>query len=673
MSLLARTLKHSTIYTRTQCSLYTLLPRYASTKRFQPKTDLTIDHRALKNRIQKLPKTILRSLDSPKYANTRRYKFYSLSLYTLLRWRKLPQAAAVYSRMLHEGFLPPFTLQAVFKILECLSNSASEEALLQIYCSIFASGKGREYHLCRSLQYLCHFIRVHPRTLDSVVLAFLQTRPQQDYELKDSTKQAIAHRHRKNGSWEHARRWMSLVGDSKQNALHDSISPSAIVDYIRRSSQPNTRELNELLSNQFAFRSSGAGYITYRRWRQALPHILPDASTYHLLFRAATRSPGHRRRSVQTRQFKEIPGALTVREVFCDMLRTQHLIENPHLIQRLDPLSGPPRSHYQLVARPGLLMTALKSFMSARDYAGAYICLRTMSYPKYKSPITLLTYRAVLGPIIRRIQRSLPWFHASETPHIWWGYRFLGHPELGFDFDVHLLESVLRLGEQKEIGLTPYKPISAYNAEGTTPGTSSESASTRPLSIRSDTRNSSPSDTLASPPRSCNIPSALEMIGVSEPSKEEWDISPLYRILRRAYLATLEVVEQTPAKEVSLALVQAKAEMIPDIPSSTVKGKSSSCSEEDHLEIRARAKGNEPRTGIKGKEPTKNLRESKPKVRGNKRDTPSTSSSFGKSTKASGDEQPRRRGSTKVRTPKHTKPDTSTSAKRTTRKRKTDS
>ena len=495
-----------------------------------------------------------KAIKSTQFEDTTRYKLYDQALTLFLRHRYFRGVSEVYGRMVNDGYLPSLPLRAAMSVLTAVSKSPSEETLVDVVSRIFDSGKGNETALLSVLRTVSYAIRCRSELMDSLVEAFLRTRDP-DFVLSDKTKGYLVRFHRRAGSFQHAQRWLASMSNSvpmnpSYNASSDTWEPP--IDIPNRL---DVDTLNSLLATQFAYRRTDVAFNMYSTWRNSYPEIIPNTFTFMMLFRALSKIPTYRPRSIHNRRFKPTVVTPAIRKVFCHMIQCH---------------TGSPGSS---IISPAVLALALRTFMSHRDYAGAFVCLR--SFIIHKCYIHLSLYRDILGPIVSQIQVEHPWFHQLPEPGRFWSYTFLGHPSLPFDFDIHLFEGILRLGERRELALTPVQPTLAYGVQhSVVENTGDHEAPESSALTHTDVTTDTPAfPILFSEPkkRALSIPSALEVLGMVEPSQEVWDVIPLERILKRAILASIPDLGNRTVREVSRSIVEAKLQMLP--PKLTKVGK----------------------------------------------------------------------------------------------------
>ncbi len=533
---------------------------------------------------------------SRKFGYTHRFKIYQKAIYMFLYHRNIEGAVAIYSRMRHEGFLPPVGLRAVMDSLLVITKSPSEEAVLEALANAFSLGRARELHLRIVVRLLSPVISINSNMLDLMVEVFLRAQAE-GFMLSDRTKRFIARQHHIRGSFQHAQRWLvSMCGRRRADAILMANVRVQPPSDLTQTVGPSVDSLNTLLATQFAHNRNEGAFEIYRLWRSEYPQTYPNTLTFMMLFRALHQGRTAKPRSFRTRRLKNVvpePTSIpTPRKLFYDMSWchfSKMAVPTPKFPSKRGAPSLSPLTPSQLqdptpIVSFSLLTLAFKILTSERDYAGAFVCLRTFKLLNFRIRIPL--YRITIGSIVRRIQSELPWLHTRPDIQWYWSYRFLGRPPLPIEFDIHLLEGIIRMGEKKEIALERVYPRTAYDTDhppvqlkGSLP-LSGFAAINHPPPTLPDIE---PIETKSTPPptfeessspesqKRLNIPSALEVISAVQPSREDWDFLPLARLLRRAILAAIPEVTTTAAREVCSIIGDAKAEMVP--PSYSYKPK----------------------------------------------------------------------------------------------------
>lgn len=535
------------------------------------------------------------AFDSRKFGYTHRFKIYQKVIYMFLAHKNMQGAVAIYSRMRHEGFLPPVGLRAVMDTLLVIAKSPSEEAVLEALANAFSLGLARQLHLRIVVRTLSPIIGITSNMLDSMVEVFLRSQAK-GYMLSDRTKRFIARQHHIRGSFQHAQRWLaSMRGHKRADAILLANVRVQNPSDLTHTAGPSVDALNTLLATQFAHGRNEGAFDIYRLWRSEYPQVYPNTLTFMMLFRALHQGRTAKPRSFRTRRFKNVvpePTSIpTPRKLFYDMAFchfSKMSTPTPKFPSKRSAPSLGPLTPSQLqdpspILSPSLLTLAFKVLTSERDYAGAFVCLRTFQLLNF--PIRIPLYRILIGSIVRRIQSELPWIHTRPNIQWYWSYRFLGRPPLPIEFDIQLLEGIIRTGERKEMALGRIHPRMAEGGDhpsvelkgpSTTSGLAALHYPLPPQAPQAQTQIeadptetcSKPTPPLGKPPpepqeKQLNIPSALEVISVVKPSREEWDLLPLARLLRRAILAAIPEVMTTAAREVCSIIADAKAEMVP--------------------------------------------------------------------------------------------------------------
>ena len=291
------------------------------------------------------------------------------------------------------------------------------------------------------------------------------------------------------------------------------------------------------------------------------PTMKPDAYTFSTIFRAVhhmtSKFSGRSRRVRSIKTPKNVP---TPRAVYKDMLTC--------LGEQAREASAGPRPSASL--EPALdataLHKALRTFMGQYDYAAAYTAVRAFRlFPTAVGAPTMAAYRIVFGGLLGRIRVQFPRMAARLAagiePDALWTYRFLGLGELppslraNLPFDLGIVHRILYAGSYPRMNLH-YIPAPDYtlgSEDSRYIGSSPEDVVRR--------LPSTPDPELFTPH---GLPTPLELVGLQAvEEKRAFGVGPLERILKRAVLASFAELDYSPGKQVSLAIAEAKVEMVP--------------------------------------------------------------------------------------------------------------
>lgn len=380
-----------------------------------------------------------------------------------------------------------------------------------------------------------------------------------DYHLSQSTRLLLGYLHTRLGSAAHAKMWRTAT-EAMDSGSEDLRQERAVLVSLARSvpelapiispaiarldhtgSMGDRIFYNTIIEALAAKQHYQQVFAVYHLMLKGSDKVLPDAYTFGTLFRIV--SFLSRPRTLRSRKHKRPTNTPTLRQLFREMTRLRGKFTNG-------------RSHRaSSVVNTSILNKALSAFMQEDDYVAAFLVLRSFTLCRVSA--TVDTYRVVVGELLRRIQHELPYIRHSE-PDIMWTYRFLGHKvpmSLSIGDDVRLLDGILRLGLQSRLSLEPLQlgPPALVDQLATVV----DGITARP--IKRSARNRSLFEIGEA---SCRLPAPLVILGFIEPLDDHWLTTPLERILRRAILATFTRILVPPAKAVSMAISDAKEEMV---------------------------------------------------------------------------------------------------------------
>ncbi|PFH47825.1 hypothetical protein AMATHDRAFT_66738 [Amanita thiersii Skay4041] len=323
--------------------------------------------------------------------------------------------------------------------------------------------------------------------------------------------------------------------------------------------QPDKALMNVLISREIRARSLYRTFVCYELMKtlgSQLEHVRPDGQTFASLFSALNNL--YESASYKRQKHTETAPILTPRRLFYEMIAA-------HDAQKNDAQTS-------FLIQTSLLNTALRAIVFKRDYAAAYIVIR--SFKIYEQGIDVKTYYAVMKHIMSRIYWEIK-RRRKLVGESRWADRFLGieaHARIHeFVVDEELGERVLAYGRQQPFDLMQ---IIARKEEGggnveEEKKTKKKAASFSKLSQK--TRNKPG-------PRSYSTPTVKMMDGdVPVAPWIRFSPEPLERILRRAILAQLAHPARVQSEDedeggsddrswssrISKVISEAKAEMLP--------------------------------------------------------------------------------------------------------------
>ena len=504
---------------------------------------------------------------------------FEYSVLFFLRRFEVTKAAILYDRMSREGFLPSPALRAHMRIIRLASLGPSEDDLFNIVSESLDGESFNEDALRELLRILGYGLSAPPSFIDRVARAFLAKRSP-DTPLSAHTISIIVRLHAQAGDKEGAVRWAenpstppppparpATVAAPYTTLLRDlgTADPKfSVYQWALKEMQqahpdivPDTPFFNALLAHEVGRRKFGAVFAIYERMMKHREHpVAPDPYTFSTTFRAIHRlTSRYARKARQLRNVrtpKSMPGP---RAVFRDMLvcRAEHL-------QYCERTGAAPSSAWE---EPVAIHKALRTFLGAYDYAGAYIALQTLRLYAPGTPhcVSLKTYRLIVGALLTRVRVQLP--HSAIVLHRehMWAFRLLGLAQLPpgrqtVPTDFTLVHRLLRMGADPALSLD-FVDVPGASVVAPPPGLYTP----RPAGAGDEDRDEDY--------RAHGMPTPLEFVGVQAMDGEREHalaIAPLERMLKRAILASFKELkegEMTPAGYVSAEIKQAESEMFP--------------------------------------------------------------------------------------------------------------
>ncbi|KAH9931391.1 hypothetical protein B0H21DRAFT_96614 [Amylocystis lapponica] len=472
-------------------------------------------------------------LSKQQFDGPTRSRAYIATISLLLRRGYALSAAIIHSSMTADGYIPPATIRTQMRIVSMANSSPSEAQLLDAMRPDFLHASYDEPCLRDLIRLLAGSMNCEPKFIDAVVGSFLETRAP-DYTLSAETINLLVHVHARARSSKTARQWISihaqaiskdeepssgspyttLLRDLAKSDPEESMTYNWILENVKAENiLPDLAFYNALITAEIRRNRYDRAFAIYNSLiEHRSQSMTPDAYTYGTLFRALRRFNGPR--NVRTRRSRSPRNMPTPRALYRELL-TCHFLQT----------NGCP-SESSPVINENVLHSALRTLLTSYDYPAAFLVLRT--FRTCRVPVTLRTYRFVVAGLLARIELELPQLSNAADPTSYWTYRFLGLATFpvghAVNIDHTLLELILRFGTEGHLTLAYIPPP----PQGTV----------RPL-----------------------IPTVQRFLSGDRDTNWKRSILPLERILRRAIYAERLHSVLAPAKEVSMEITEAKAEM----------------------------------------------------------------------------------------------------------------
>ncbi|EKM58955.1 uncharacterized protein PHACADRAFT_249088 [Phanerochaete carnosa HHB-10118-sp] len=479
---------------------------------------------------------------------------------------QLRAAYSLYSRMQDEGYIPPQQIQASMVVLYKLSTGNSTWSLTGAAEKAFAQESFDEEEFRYLLRIISSVTRLPPAVYDDLIQLFIKSRGKENYTLSSKTESLLAYiRTRRERMGEvretnfpaeegpladrttaHEQELKMLLNMAKKDPEIAPIIHSTI-RRMRHNDEAHGRTLYNIMMSALADRRRYADvFSVYNMMIRGDKSILPNAYTFGILFRLASRFSGPRTiHSRKTKAPKDVP---TMRALFRDMVYCHRIQTGKDVTSRTPAING------------SLMNKILRTFIEAGDFAAAYVALR--SYAVFKIPVLLATYRAVIGAIMQRLRHEHPYVHLWNDPGRFWSYRFLGSPPtVPEEINVGVMDGVLKFGTKAALQLDPIELYSdvylQYIADAVSHYVATKDDRDIPeLTYRKvwNARRKHPS---------YRMPTAVSLLGLVHSPVDVWSTQPLLRILNRAIFASRPSRFLPDARIVSVEIRNARTEMLP--------------------------------------------------------------------------------------------------------------
>ncbi|OCH87675.1 hypothetical protein OBBRIDRAFT_698074, partial [Obba rivulosa] len=479
-----------------------------------------------------------------------RFAAYEVGISLFLRHNCPLDAAMAYGYMAREGFIPSTSLRVQLHLIHIAQNHPSPDEVLKALSEAFAMESFDEHCLQDLLRLLSYSLQCSAAFVDQVAALFYATRGP-GFTFSTKTVDIMVRIHARAGKPTTAKRWADEFlkralrldnSESKRGAIHPYTTLLRDLAIYDKRNMEVYRGLVEQLKAEgvvpdlVMYNALIAGEVTGGRYSRALyiyfslmthrsRHMTPDAHTFGSIFRALRRM--HSLHPDRVRKYRHWRLILSPWMAFRQLLECHEL------------RTAGRRSTPSPVIDVSVLNSALKMFMTVRDYAAAFVVVNV--FQKCGLRADLSTYRIVVAALLDRIKEELPKIEASMEKESYWSYRFLGlealpHP-FKISFDAILFDVVLRYGREEQVSLRFVAPVAD-------PLMSSREAADEQLAgTRKPNR------------KATSMPSLAQFIELEKPPPDAaWDTKALERILRRAILATRPHIALSPQAEVAIEI-----------------------------------------------------------------------------------------------------------------------
>ncbi|TFY67527.1 hypothetical protein EVJ58_g1576 [Rhodofomes roseus] len=410
-----------------------------------------------------------------------------------------------------------------------------------------------------------------PVFVDTVAKLYLRCKPP-GYSFSRGTVSWLVYVHARAGSKDSAKEWI----DPERHAGASSPNPyTSLLRFVDGSSgddelylwiiqrmrefqiQPDLPFYNALLFAEFARRRYEHAFKIYALLKSSDdPAVTPDGLTFTTLFRVQLDMS-----RPDTQRMRSMPGAPSPRQLYREMIAC-------HVSRTDNGLEG--------TLTDSTLVLALRVFMKRRDYAAAFVALKTIQH--CKMPIDLEMYHRILAFLMQRIEQQLSSVAVRRGPRSSWSYRFLGLATAPTKqrpvYDPRVLDAVLRIGMIRRLSLDYVAPQLELTDDDPpeerpdfdAPAGSSTHKQSAPTRSPKLPESSFDFETYTKAFRIHGMPTTLDVTGtVKSNPRRIYSATPLERILRRAMLADRPASIVAAMKDVNTELAMAKEQMLGDL------------------------------------------------------------------------------------------------------------
>ena len=474
------------------------------------------------------------------------YKTYEGLIRSLIRRSRIADAVKVYERMVREGFIVSLSLEAqILAIAMSQAENQSKNILLSRFKSVIRRQAFSPNDLFEVLGVMT-YLDLPPELLLDVMADFTKTHKHvEPIEFNVCFLQDLANAAVKEGDIQTALDVLSALPQSDADETLLSRVYASFIAAIRKSAYPSRDAVsaalnqmekqgippslpvwNSLISFEVRANSLHRPFAIYDALKMR-PEFLPDHNTFGSLFKALNRFYNPKRRKYRHGRLlsDNIPSP---RALYREMLG--YIVRHPQ----------EPQFHLTT----SLLNTILRSFVFIKDYAGAYLILRF--FRSQRIPANVKTYFIVFRHLMNRVTYGIK--AARKMGSVAWADRFLGLPIPVYD-------------PEFLNGLQLSNPLASYILDVCR---RSSFASEEPLYIV--TRPLNDGDISLAKYQTPTVEGMLAKVAV--PLDQAFDSVPLERLLKKALVAEMELVQELPSgRATSLALskmiVSVKREMVP--------------------------------------------------------------------------------------------------------------
>ncbi|KAL9712348.1 hypothetical protein Ac2012v2_003585 [Leucoagaricus gongylophorus] len=463
---------------------------------------------------------------------------------SLIRRSRIADAVRVYERMIREGLIVSLSLEVqMLAIAMSQAENQSKNILLSRFKSVVRKEAFSPGDLFEVLGVMTN-LDLPPELLLDIMADFTKTH-KFTKPLKFDVRflQDLANAAVEAGDIQTALDALSALPQSDANETLLSRVYASFIAAIRKSAYPSRDAVSATLNqmkNQgippslFVWNSLIAFEVRASSLHRPFAifdalknrsELLPDHNTFGSLFKALNRFYNPKRRKF--RHGKPLPDSIpSPRALYREMLG--YLVRHPQ-----EP---------QFRLTTSLLNTILRSFVFMRDYAGAFLILRLFHLRRI--PVNVKTYFIVFRHLMNRVTYGIR--AARKMGSVTWADRFLGLPFPIYD---PIFLSCLQLSNPLASHILDVCKCSSFALD-------------EPLYMSSQPLN----DISPAKYQTPTVEGMLDKVAVS--LDQEFDGVPLERLMKKALLAEMELLQELPSgratnSALSEMIASVKQEMVP--------------------------------------------------------------------------------------------------------------
>lgn len=364
-------------------------------------------------------------LAQSQFRNPSRLDAFVTVIGAFLQHRMAQAALNMADTMTEEGFVPDPSFTIRLKPLYLLTERVSNQTRVEKIEGVFQSPLYQEGYLLELLDIS------EASSGKDLTKAILQAYEKVRGEISTNIPELFKHVARWSsnpfvGTWTYqepqghterrAKRRLNWYSDVLRSAWAVStgtalkVSNEIISDLNRSDIGPDIRLVNNLITVQLKHHRYDRALSLYRLATAQPKHrsMFPNGRTFRLMFSAIINRTGPRIARRQRGPFPQSDLPM-VQDEFINTRSLFKTMTKYHRMVTMDNISVPSRIINILV-----LHEALRAFLREKDYSGAYAVVRSMH--RYHTPLTVATYRIVLGHVADRIQNEE---HATPSDCSW--------------------------------------------------------------------------------------------------------------------------------------------------------------------------------------------------------------------------------------------------------------